>query len=176
MPPKLKNRIKTPAQTAVPQSRDDAAADIRRIGDLQRKLLREAAEMNDAIAHLTATYQPRIDEVNGEITLLQQGVQAWCEANRDDLTNGGRVKTANLITGEIQWRQRPPSVRVSKSKVVLEMLARLGLERFIRTKQEVNKDAILDEPDAVRGVAGITVVTGVEDFVISPFEQVAGAT
>lgn len=65
----------------------------------------------------------------------------------------------------------PPSVRISKSEVVLETLARLGLSRFIRKVEEVNKAAILDEPDAVRGVAGITVVTGVEDFVITPFEQ-----
>ncbi|MDD2721634.1 MAG: host-nuclease inhibitor Gam family protein [Gallionella sp.] len=168
-------RLKTPAQIYTSQSRDDAAADIRKIGDLQRDLQRVAAEMNDAIAHITSTYQPRLEAVNEQITTLQQGVQSWCEANRDDLTNGGKVKTANLITGEIQWRQRPPSVRVSKSEVVLETLTRLGLTRFIRNKPEVNKDAILDEPDAVRGVAGISIVTGVEDFVISPFEQQVAA-
>lgn len=166
-------RLKTPAKVYVPQTRDDAAADIRKIGDLQRQIVREQAEMNDAIAHITGSYQPRLDAVNEQLVTLQQGVQSWCEANRDELTNAGRVKTANLVTGEIQWRQRPPSVRVSKSEVVLETLTRLGLSRFIRTKEEVNKDAILDEPDAVRGVAGISIVTGVEDFVITPFEQQA---
>jgi phage host-nuclease inhibitor protein Gam len=53
---------------------------------------------------------------------------------------------------------------------VLETLERMGLQRFIRTKQEPNKEAMLNEPDAVRGIAGISVVTGVEDFVITPFE------
>ncbi|MDD4946441.1 MAG: host-nuclease inhibitor Gam family protein, partial [Gallionella sp.] len=91
-------RLKTPAQIYTSQSRDDAAADIRKIGDLQRDLQRVAAEMNDAIAHITSTYQPRLEAVNEQITTLQQGVQSWCEANRDDLTNGGKVKTANLIT------------------------------------------------------------------------------
>lgn len=166
-----KNRLKTPAAAYVPQSRDDAAADIRKIGDLQRQLLRDTAEMNDAIAHITASYQPRLDIVGEQLKTLQDGVQAYCEAHRHELTNEGKVKTASLITGEVQWRQRPPSVRISKSEVVLETLARLGLSRFIRKVEEVNKAAILDEPDAVRGVAGITVVTGVEDFVITPFEQ-----
>lgn len=166
-----KTRLKTPAQIYVPQSRDDTAADIKKIGDLQRDLLRVSAEMNDGIAHLTAQYQPRLEAINEQLTTLQQGVQGYCEAHRHELTNDGKVKTANLITGEVQWRQRPPSVRISKSDVVLDTLARLGLTRFIRNKQEVNKDAILDEPDAVRGVAGITVVTGTEDFVITPFEQ-----
>lgn len=166
-----KTRLKSQASAYVPQSRDDAAADIRKIGDLQRQLLRDTAEMNDAIAHITASYQPRLDTVGDQLKTLQDGVQAYCEAHRHELTNEGKVKTASLITGEVQWRQRPPSVRISKSEVVLETLARLGLSRFIRKVEEVNKAAILDEPDAVRGVAGITVVTGVEDFVITPFEQ-----
>ncbi|MEI7456571.1 MAG: host-nuclease inhibitor Gam family protein [Nitrosomonadales bacterium] len=168
-----KTRLKSQAQIYVPQNRDDAAADIRKIGDLQRQMSRATTEMNDAIAEITARFQPHLDAVGKQIITLQDGVQGYCEAHRQELTNDGKVKTANLITGEVQWRQRPPSVRLSKSEVVLETLARLGLSRFIRTKEEVNKDAILDEPDAVRGVAGITVVTGVEDFVITPFEQQA---
>lgn len=54
---------------------------------------------------------------------------------------------------------------------VIEMLKRLGLTEFVRTKEEVNKEAILNQPDKVRGVAGLNVITGVEDFVITPFEQ-----
>ncbi|MGA8147800.1 MAG: host-nuclease inhibitor Gam family protein [Gallionellaceae bacterium] len=166
-----KTRIKAKAQAYVPQTEADTASDIRKIGDLQRQLLRDTADMNDAIAHITQSYQPSLEVVGDQIKTLQEGVQAYCEAHRDELTNGGKVKTANLVTGEVQWRQRPPSVRISKSEIVLETLARLGLSRFIRKVEEVNKAAILDEPDAVRGVAGITVVTGVEDFVITPFEQ-----
>jgi len=170
-----KTRIKAKAQLAVPQNNGEAAADIRQIGDLQRQLLREQAEMNDAIANVTARYQPRLEELGGELKTLQEGVQAFCEAHRDDLTSGGKTKTANLITGEVQWRQRPPSVRVTGAEVVIETLTRLGLIRFVREKLEVNKEAILSDPDGVKGVAGITVVTGVEDFVITPFEQQAEA-
>lgn len=170
---KTATRLKTKAQVYVPQSRDEAAADIRKIGDLQRQALRTTTEMNDAIAHITQSYQPRIDAINDQLKTLQEGVQGYCEAHRIELTDGGKVKTANLITGEIQWRQRPPSVSVRGSDSVIEMLKRLGLSRFIRIKEEVNKEAVLNEPDEVRGVAGLSVVTGVEDFVITPFEQEA---
>lgn len=170
-----KTRIKTKAQINVPQNNGEAAADIRKIGDLQRELARSQTEMNDAIAHITATYQGPIEAISEQITALQKGVQAYCEAHRDDLTNGGKVKTANLITGEVQWRQRPPSVRVSGQDVVIETLTRLGLIRFVREKLEVNKEAILSDPDGVKGVAGISIVSGVEDFVITPFEQEVAA-
>lgn len=166
-----KTRLKTKAQLDVPQSRDEAAQYIRQFGDLQRKLLREQAEMNDAIAHITETYQPRLEVLKGDLGARQQGLQAWCEANRFDLTNGGKVKTANLVTGEVQWRQRPPSVRVSKPALVIETLKKLGLDRFIREKPEVNKEAMQADPEAVTGIAGITFIKGVEDFVITPFEQ-----
>lgn len=164
------NRLKLQAEGYVPQTLDDCAADIRRIGDLQRQLVVAQAEMNDRIAEITEAYQPVLQQLQEEIKPLQAGVQVWCEANRHDLTRGGKTKTAGFVTGEVQWRQRPPSVSVRGADVVVSALAELGLMRFIRTKQEVNKDAILAEPDAVKAVRGITVVTGVEDFVITPFE------
>lgn len=163
-------RIKAPATTA-PQTRDEAADHIRQIGDLQREQARAQAAMNDAIAAITAQYQPTLAALEARLTPLVEGVQAWCEAHRDELTQGGKTKTANLVTGEIQWRQRPPSVRVRALDTVLETLQRLGLQRFIRTKTEINKEAILAEPAAVEGLAGLQIQTGVEDFVITPFEQ-----
>lgn len=163
-------RLKKTAAARVPQSKDEVAADIKSIGDLQREQQALIAVMNEAIADITAEAQPRIEALSAKIDALQGGVQAWCEANRDALTHGGKTKTADFITGTVNWRQRPPSVAVRGMEAVLDTLRRMNLTRFIRTKEEVNKEAILNEPDAVRGVAGITVRTGIEDFIISPFE------
>ncbi len=164
------NRLKIQAEAYVPQTLDDCAADIRRIGDLQRQITVAQAEMNDAIAEITERYQPLLEDIKEQIKPLQAGVQVWCEANRHDLTRGGKVKTAGFVTGEVQWRQRPPSVSVRGVDLVIDTLKRTGLGRFVRTKEEINKDAILADPAAVREVVGINVVTGVEDFVIVPFE------
>lgn len=162
-------RIKAPAQVAA-QSRQEVAAMIKHLGDLQRLFQREQADMNDAIAQIAQRHQPRLETLTRNIEEIQQAVQTWCEANRNELT-GGKTKTANLVTGEVSWRQRPPSVRIRAVDVVIQGLRGLGLERFIRSKEEINKEAILAEPEAVAGVPGITLVSGVEDFVITPFEQ-----
>ncbi|HEI5044165.1 host-nuclease inhibitor Gam family protein [Yersinia enterocolitica] len=167
-------RIKSAAAAYVPQNRDAVITDIKRIGDLQREASRLETEMNDAIAEITEKFAARITPIKTDIETLSKGVQGWCEANRDELTNGGKVKTANLVTGDVSWRQRPPSVSIRGVDAVMETLERLGLQRFIRTKQEINKEAILLEPKAVAGVAGITVKSGIEDFSIIPFEQEAG--
>lgn len=163
------------AAVSVPQTRGECAADIRALGDLQRDFERERAAMNDAIAAITAQHQPRLEALSQRITALQTGVQTWCEANRVALCGEGDKlgKTANLVTGEVSWRMRPPSVSVRNAEGVCETLLTLGLVRFVRTKQEPNKEAMLAEPDAVRGIAGITIVSGVEDFAIVPFEAKA---
>jgi phage host-nuclease inhibitor protein Gam len=155
------------ATVSIPQSRADCAASIKTLGDAQRDFERQRAAMNDEIAEITKRYQPGLEALDAQCQSLAKGIQTWCEANRATLCENG--KTANLVTGEVSWRQRPPSVRISGADSVIETLRRMQLERFVRTKDEVNKDAILNEPDAVRGIAGISIVTGVEDFAIVPF-------
>lgn len=169
-----KTRIKAPALAELPpQTREDCAVWIKALGDTQRELARVETEMNDAIGEITQTYQPKIDELKANIAAKQTGIQTWAEAHREELTEGGKTKTANLVTGLVQWRQRPPSVTIRGVDAVLETLERLGLSRFIRTKREPNKEAMLNEPEAVKGVAGISIVQGVEDFIVTPFEQEA---
>ena len=171
-----KNRMKSTAvAVAVPQSRSMCADDIRRIGDLQREHARVAAELNDRIAELTNQAEPVLADLAQRIAALQTGVQTWCEANRVALLgeDDRHGKTANLVTGEVSWRVRPPSVSIRGADTVLETLLRMGLGRFVRVKNEPNKEAMLNEPDAVRGIAGITIVSGVEDFIVVPFEAQA---
>lgn len=165
-----KTRIKTSAAAiSVPQTRDQAAQAIAQIGTINRDLARITADMNDALAKIKEQYEQQAEPLRLQIDALNQGVQTWAEANRDQLTQHGKVKTAALTTGEIMWRTRPPSVTVRGAEAVLDALRRLGLTRFIRTKDEINKEAILNEPAAVKGVAGISISQG-EDFIVVPFE------
>ena len=158
-------------QVQAAQSKQDVTDNIRTIGDLQRDAARLQAEMNDKIAVIQAEYAPQIEPLTRRIEGLQNSVQAWCEANRDDLTAGGKIKTADFVTGKVSWRLRPTSCSVKGAEAVIELLKTQGLGRFVRVKEEVNKEACLNEQDAVRGVAGISFVSGKEDFVIEPFEQ-----
>jgi phage host-nuclease inhibitor protein Gam len=166
-------RLKQPAQKTayVPQNRDECAEMINQIGRISREIAGTQAAMNDEIAAVTDRYTGLVTPQEAILKQLQEGVQAFCEANRSDLTHNGKSKSAEFVTGTVQWRQRPPSVLVRGAESVIETLTRLGLNKFIRSKEEINKEAILNEPAAVAGVAGITIKTGVEDFVITPFEN-----
>jgi phage host-nuclease inhibitor protein Gam len=167
---KATTRIKAvAAEFPVPQSQDTAAEAIAEIGRHQRERARIEADMNDALSELRQGFEAQAAPHAEAIKALSAGVQTWCEANRATLTQDGKTKTARLYSGEIRWRTRPPSVSVRALDTVLEALKRLKLQRFIRTKEEVNKEAILSEPGAVNCIKGIT-ITQKEDFVIVPFE------
>lgn len=166
-----KPRTKAPAKTYVCQSREQAVDDIRAIGDTQREIVRLETELNDQIAELTNAVAPKVAELKEKVAQLQGGVHLWCEANRLSLTENGKVKTANLITGEVRWRIRPPSVSIRGVDDVIDCLQKLNLQQFLREKTEINKEAILAEPGKVSAVPGITIKSGVEDFEIIPFEQ-----
>ena len=168
---KKATRIKTDTHAVRLQSRDDVEVAIKQIGDLQRQLEQAAINQNNELASITEKYAPILTALKEQIEPIQTAVQAWCESRRDELTQNGKTKTGSFNTGEVQWRQRPPSVAIRGVDSVIEALKTHGLIRFVRTKEEINKEAMLNEPELAATIAGVTIKTGVEDFVITPFEQ-----
>lgn len=162
-------RLKT-AALPTPTTREAAEQLLGEIGQLQRRAGAIEIRMNDKLAEIKTQHEQEAAPLNEDIQRKLKALCAWAEVNRDNLLDG-RGKTAKLASGEISWRQRPPSVRLSGAEAVIEMLKRMRLHDLIRSKEEVNKDAVLENPDRVKGIKGITVVTGVEDFVAKPYES-----
>ena len=153
----------------VPQTQDEAVAAIAQIGVHQRERTRIEAAMNDELAIVREKWERQAAPHQEAIKTLHQGVQIWCEANRGRLTQGGKVKYAHLASGEVKWRMTPPKVVIRGAEAVLEILKSSNLSRFIRIKEEANKDAMLNEPEAVKNIPGIS-MTQREEFIVIPFE------
>lgn len=160
----------------VPQSRDDAAETLRMIGETNRQIARIEADMNDKIAKLKDEAEKRASPLKDQVVARTEGLKVWAEANRDALTNSGKTKTADLGTGKISWRLRPPSVRVTGTDRVIEAIKALGFASFLRTKEEINKEALLAAPDKARMIAGVSIGTEGEDFIAEPFEAELAAS
>ena len=128
----MATKKKAKAAQWVCQSKELTIEAIRALGDAQRELTRVETEINDQIAAITAGRKDEIEALKTRIDTLAGGIQTWCEAHRAELLAGGG-KEANLITGLVKWRQRPPSVSIRSVDKVLETLRSLGLGRFIRS-------------------------------------------
>lgn len=167
--PKTARIKQTAARYPVPQTKAQVNDAIARIGILQRERTRIEVAMNDQLAAIKEGFAIEAQPLQDEIEGLSQGIHTWCEAHRMELLKGD-AKTCGFPAGEVSWRVRPPRCVVRGVEAVIDALKRLGLSRFVRAREEINKEAVLNEPEAVRGVAGITIEQG-EDFIVKPFES-----
>ncbi len=154
----------------VPQNRDDCDAMIRQLGDLRREIARIEADMNDRLARIKERFEERAEPLRDKATELLSGIEHYCAANREELTGGGKVKFHRFKNGDVNWRKRPSKVTLRGTEAVIERLKELGLKRFIRTAEQVNKEAVLSDPEAVKSVKGLSIGSEGEDFVVEPFE------
>lgn len=155
----------------VPQDRDEADRMIAMLGEARRDLARREADMNDELAAVKERHERAAAPLKGLAADLMAGIETWCAANRAALTQGGRVKFARFAAGEVKWRVRPPRVTVRAQEQVIAALKGLGLARLVRVTETVNREAILAEPEAVAGIAGISIGSAGEDFVVEPYEE-----
>ncbi|ADE84761.1 host-nuclease inhibitor Gam family protein [Rhodobacter capsulatus] len=155
----------------IPQDDSEARSAIREIGDLNRKIARAEADLNDEIAALQEKYGTLVEPLRAEIEAKTEGLKMFCEVNRDRLTRGNKVKFARFTTGEISWKLRPAKVTIRKVDEVLATIKKLGLAaQFIRTKEELNKEAMLANRQLAKTIAGVTIGSDGEDFIVEPFE------
>jgi phage host-nuclease inhibitor protein Gam len=157
-----------PPAYAVPADALEVNRFIRDIGTHQRERERIEAQMNEELTRIRARYETEAREHSATLDALEAGLRAWCEAHRPELTDGGKTKTHAFAAGEICWKRRAPSVVIADAEKVLAELIKRRLKSFIRVKREINKTAMLSNPEAARKVPGVTIEAG-ENFIVTPF-------
>ncbi|GJD97748.1 host-nuclease inhibitor Gam family protein [Methylobacterium iners] len=182
----------------VPQNDGEAERLVARIGVIDRTLDAEQADHNAAVALLEEKFAQRKKELTAERGGLVEALNIWATAHRERLTNGGRTKTVQLVTGRIEWREGSPSVtlngkRVSKTgKEVLPLIfARIAelqsvttggplqertrakfeqqcLQAFLRVTTTLNKEAMHTDRKTAEMLSGVAVVGSGETFAVEP--------
>ena len=153
----------------VPKNLEEAARFLAEIGQEQRATDKIRSGLNAKVDELKAKAMADDEPHQKKISQLVEGLFAYAEANRAELTDGGKRKTVEVPTGTFGWRMTPPAVKLRDVELILESLKSLKLERFIRTKEEIDKEAILKEPNVATTVKGVS-ISQHEEFVAKPSE------
>jgi phage host-nuclease inhibitor protein Gam len=163
---------KRAAETATPPtSRDEAETYLARIGEIQRQAQLNKTALAEAVARVTAEIEASSAKLAEEEGRLFRGLQLWAEANRHTLTDGGKTKTVRLGNGTIAWRLAPPSVSIKAQQTALAWLIENEREEFLRRKIEINREAMLANPDLAAETPGVLIKSAGESFVIEPVGQ-----
>jgi len=154
---------------AVPKSIEEAAEFVGRIGQNQRSLERIQTGLNNQIEKIKAQAMANSLSHQESIDQLFEGLFIFAQSCRDELTEGGKKKTINLPTGDILWRLTPPSVSLKNVEKIIKFCKNSGLDRFVRIKEEVNKEEMLKDPESAKKISGVTIGQK-EEFVVKPSE------
>ncbi len=165
-----KAKLKTPAAGyPIPDNREAADAMIYMIGEAQRGRATLQTELDGKIAELKAEYEERAAKLNVLIRDYVAGLQHWCASNRAVLLKGD-AKTVKFGNGEVSWRTRPPKVTVRDAVKAIAWYAKKELGRFVRIKEELDKEAILRVPAIAGQNPFIKIGSAGEDFIVKPHE------
>jgi phage host-nuclease inhibitor protein Gam len=134
---------------------DDANLALKEMGILERELEGIDAEAQKQCGAIKEKAAKEGEPIRDRILELSTALGAFTEYNKADIFPKDR-KTIELTFGVIGFRQTT-SIHVKKS--TLELLQKLNLQRFIRVKEEPDKEAMreltdeaLAQVDAVRKV------------------------
>ncbi|MEN8723849.1 MAG: host-nuclease inhibitor Gam family protein [Alphaproteobacteria bacterium] len=156
----------------VPQTRVQAAFEIAQLGELRNQIDRAKANADSRISTIEVELADTLAPLIAAQKERAKNLHAYCAAHRDELTDNGKTKTVEFETGEIKWRNTPSKVTLKGVKEIIPLLRQKRLSKFIRTKHEVDKEAILKDQasrEKAATIEGIT-ITSREEFVVKPNE------
>jgi phage host-nuclease inhibitor protein Gam len=165
-------KTKAKAAIRVPQTREEAAAMLAEYGHAQREIEAIETKMNGDLAGIKAKAVLDAGPLVASSEVLFKGLQMFCEANRATLTEAGKTKTVDFGTGKVAWRWTPAKV-TTRGKVE-EIIARIKAageqyQKFLRATFEIDKVAMLRDPNLAKTITGVRIGSAGEDFSVEPF-------
>ncbi len=152
--------------SVVPNSLDEATKMVVRIRQLERQieLIQQSSSVH--IRKLEVQIVEKLEETKNSTRTMQEerdklseAVFIFAQERKMELTDNLKKKTVELPTGDkLRWYFANPSVAVEDEEKAVAELKEKGLQEFIRTKEEINKEAILAKPGKTENLRFISVI------------------
>lgn len=143
-----------------PETMEEADQYLRDIGFARIELRDIDTDLREKTAKIKQEAEDQAAPIRLEIESKWMGLQAWAQANRKRLTNGGQRKTIKLPSGSVSWRILPAKVSLRGVGDILERLKSTpSFQSFLRTKHEIDKDAMLRDKSLASTIPGVSIAS-----------------
>lgn len=146
------------------------------LGKAQRERDKLKEAMNEKIEQIKQQYNKAAEPYIATIAKLVDEIFVYAEKHKSELIKDAG-KSVKLEHGSFGWRTNPPKVSIKNQNAVLERIRAMGLNQFIRIKEEINKEAMLNQIDVAVGIPGVSIIQ-TEQFWVKPcetdLEEIAG--
>ena len=125
------------------------------LDETQARLDKAEALADERIAKIKEALREATESDRKVTGKIMDKLVIFASENRNLIECDG-VKTAILTNGSLALRLTPPAVDVEDDEVMIELLKRMGLGRFIRTKEELDRELLLAERKNMPRVPGLS--------------------
>ncbi|MDI7196319.1 host-nuclease inhibitor Gam family protein [Leptospira santarosai] len=163
------------------KSRTELETGMEYMGEQMLEKERLVNEANQKMSQIRSELEEKLYPIQSRIDHVTSGIAYYVQKNREELFPDANVKTCRLISGTLNYRKTPASVRTKASvKLFEKILAENGLLQlynewiarlskvFIRAKLELNKDSIIADPLAAHQKIGVELNEEKERLYIKP--------
>ncbi|WP_061230718.1 host-nuclease inhibitor Gam family protein [Leptospira weilii] len=163
------------------KNKSELEAGMEYMGEQMLEKDRLVNEANLKISQIRSELEETIYPIQAKIDHVTSGIAYFVQKNREELFPDPNLKTCKLISGTLNYRKTPASVRTKASvKLFEKILAENGLLQlynewvvrlsrvFIRAKLELNKDSIIADPLAAHQKIGVELNEEKERLYIKP--------
>ena len=126
------------------KSREQMEAVVGQIAEAKINQQIKTGEMDARILAVREEFEEELAGYAQDIQLLMAAATSWAEANPQEF---GKARSIEMVHATVGFRTGQPQLKTLKGwtwEKVLQAIKRFAWRRFIRTKQEVNKEAILN--------------------------------
>ncbi|MDI7227946.1 host-nuclease inhibitor Gam family protein [Leptospira santarosai] len=163
------------------KNRTELEAGMEYMGEQMLEKEKLVNEANQKISQIRTELEETLYPIQSKIDHVTSGIAYFVQKNREELFPDPNLKTCKLISGTLNYRKTPASVRTKSSvKLFEKILAENGLLQlynewiarlskvFIRAKLELNKDSIIADPLAAHQKIGVELNEEKERLYIKP--------
>jgi phage host-nuclease inhibitor protein Gam len=137
--------VEVPPKKPVPETDRDFGRYLSSIGQLLRREDRIVETARKRIDAIQKRRDERINKLREEGTAFVDAAYTYAKDNRERFTRNGERSSSAHVGGVVSWREAPYSVSIEEAQVdnVMKEIKRRRLaERYIRIKEELDKEAL----------------------------------
>ncbi|MCX8156180.1 MAG: host-nuclease inhibitor Gam family protein [Verrucomicrobiae bacterium] len=137
-------------KTTQPTTRDEAVELLGQIRAATINLRHHQLDRESRIKAIDDEFRPRIESLQEKIESMSAALESWAESNPAEF---GAIKSIECAHGRFGFRICPPAARCIRPFTwakVLEMMERdQNFHKFIRTKKEVDREALISARESI---------------------------
>lgn len=138
------------------QNWDEVNQAMKRLAELNIQKKRLENEQNTRIDEVKKDISLQSEELIKEIDFIKKDITRFAEQHRDEFT---QKRTKTLTFGKISFRYTS-WVWVEDAKSAIKSLKTFAMDKYLRVKEELDKDALIDADPKLLAKCGIQLRSG----------------